>query len=128
MTKTKHNNIKKATAFNPVDIYVGNKVRFFRKITGLNQTELAQRLGLTFQQIQKYEKGENRISASRLYDITKIFNIPIDSLFPEKEEDIKVKYIYKQTYDLAKNYMNTLNEDERKLVDRLVEGLISNKG
>ena len=53
----------------PIDIYVGKRVRLRRKLLGLTQSDLANKLDITFQQIQKYEKGENRISASKLYEI-----------------------------------------------------------
>jgi len=54
---------------NPVDLHVGAKVRTRRKIVGFSQTELADAIGVTFQQVQKYERGANRISASKLWDI-----------------------------------------------------------
>lgn len=73
----------------PVDIYVGSRVRQRRKLLGLSQGELGDALGLTFQQIQKYERGANRIGASRLYQLSRILNVPIAFFFDSMPEDIK---------------------------------------
>ena len=66
---------------NPVDIYVGSKVKARRLILGLSQEELANAIGLTFQQVQKYERGTNRISVSRLVDICKVLKTSVDYFF-----------------------------------------------
>ncbi|MCK5517898.1 MAG: helix-turn-helix domain-containing protein [Alphaproteobacteria bacterium] len=63
---------------NPVDIYVGAKVKSRRLVLGLSQEDLAKSIGLTFQQVQKYERGINRISVSRLVDICRALKTPID--------------------------------------------------
>jgi transcriptional regulator with XRE-family HTH domain len=54
---------------NPIDLHVGSRIRLRRKILGVSQERLAESLGLTFQQVQKYERGSNRVSASKLYEI-----------------------------------------------------------
>lgn len=69
-----------------IDIYVGNRLRMRRTLLGLSQTELGQKLGLTFQQIQKYEQGLNRIGSSRLYELSKILKISIAYFFEDLEE------------------------------------------
>ena len=66
---------------NPVDIQVGAKVKSRRLILGLSQEELAKSIGLTFQQVQKYERGTNRISVSRLVEICKALKVPVDYFF-----------------------------------------------
>ncbi|MBI3441282.1 MAG: helix-turn-helix transcriptional regulator [Proteobacteria bacterium] len=66
---------------NPVDVYVGGRVKSRRLILGLSQEELAKAIGLTFQQVQKYERGTNRISVSRLVDIGRTLKAPIDFFF-----------------------------------------------
>ena len=71
---------------NPVDIHVGNRVRMYRTLKGLSQEKLGEALGLTFQQVQKYEKGLNRIGASRLWDISQVLETPI-ALFYEGISD-----------------------------------------
>ena len=65
---------------NPIDKYVGGRVRMRRLMIGMSQEALANQLGLTFQQVQKYEKGTNRVGAGRLPQIAQIFDIPIGSL------------------------------------------------
>jgi transcriptional regulator with XRE-family HTH domain len=66
------------------DVYVATRLRLFRQQRGLSQSDLAKKLGLTFQQIQKYEKGTNRIGAGRLFEIAEILKVPIEVLYPEK--------------------------------------------
>src|SRR3978361_808664 len=66
---------------NPVDKHVGSRVRMRRLMVGMSQERLGDALGLTFQQIQKYEKGTNRIGASRLQQISEILRIPVSFLF-----------------------------------------------
>lgn len=66
---------------NPIDQYVGSRVRMQRVLQGVSQEKLGQSLGLTFQQVQKYEKGTNRIGASRLQQIAKILNTPPSFFF-----------------------------------------------
>jgi transcriptional regulator with XRE-family HTH domain len=63
------------SAFNPIDVHVGARLRARRTLLGLSQTVVADSIGLTFQQLQKYEKGANRISASRLYDLSQILDV-----------------------------------------------------
>jgi transcriptional regulator with XRE-family HTH domain len=70
-----------AKAPNPVDKHVGSRVRMRRIMLGISQEKLGEGLGLTFQQIQKYEKGTNRIGASRLQQICDILRIPVSFLF-----------------------------------------------
>jgi transcriptional regulator with XRE-family HTH domain len=66
---------------NPIDIQVGNRVRIRRMLIGMSQERLGDLLGLTFQQVQKYEKGVNRIGAGRLYEVSRILNVPIDFFY-----------------------------------------------
>ena len=71
--------LKKAT--NPIDRHVGSRVRMQRMMLGMSQEKLGDAIGLTFQQVQKYEKGANRISASRLQHIAHILNVPVAFFF-----------------------------------------------
>jgi transcriptional regulator with XRE-family HTH domain len=66
---------------NPIDIQVGNRVRIRRMLIGMSQERLGDLLGLTFQQVQKYEKGVNRIGAGRLFEVSRILNVPIDFFY-----------------------------------------------
>ena len=66
---------------NPVDLHVGGRIRMRRRILGISQEKLADALGLTFQQVQKYERGANRVSASKLYEIARTLQAPITYFF-----------------------------------------------
>jgi transcriptional regulator with XRE-family HTH domain len=65
---------------NPVDLHVGGRIRMRRKLLGVSQERLADDLGLTFQQVQKYERGVNRVGASRLFDLSRVLDVPISFL------------------------------------------------
>ena len=73
---------------NPVDIHVGSRVRLRRMMIGMSQERLGEKLGLTFQQVQKYEKGANRIGASRLFAISKILEVPVEFFFQDMPDSI----------------------------------------
>ncbi len=66
---------------NAIDVEVGLRLRLLRRERGLSQSDLAQALGLTFQQVQKYEKGTNRISASKLWEAARFLSVPVSALF-----------------------------------------------
>lgn len=66
---------------NPVDLHVGARIRMRRKLLGVSQEKLAEQLGLTFQQVQKYERGANRVSASKLYEIARALEAPVAYFF-----------------------------------------------
>ena len=74
---------------NPIDLHVGAKVRLRRKFLGLSQESLGDSLELTFQQIQKYERGANRIGASRMYDLAHVLDVPVSFFFDDMPEDVK---------------------------------------
>jgi transcriptional regulator with XRE-family HTH domain len=67
----------------PVDIHVGTRLRQRRSLLGMSQTKLGQAVGLTFQQIQKYERGVNRMGSSRLYEFAKVLDVPVSFFFDE---------------------------------------------
>jgi transcriptional regulator with XRE-family HTH domain len=71
----------KKTGPNPIDKHVGSRVRVRRNMLGLTQEKIADAIGLTFQQVQKYEKGTNRISASRLHQLAGVLQVPIPFFF-----------------------------------------------
>ena len=68
---------------NPIDIHVGSRVRLRRNMLGMSQEKLGESLGITFQQIQKYEKGTNRVGASRLQAIATILAVPVSFFFDD---------------------------------------------
>jgi transcriptional regulator with XRE-family HTH domain len=77
----------RAARAHSVDVHVGARVRQRRKALGMNQMTLAQQLGLTFQQVQKYERGSNRISASKLFEIGTALQVPISFFFDGYKSD-----------------------------------------
>ena len=80
---------RKSDKPNPIDVHVGTRVRLRRTLLGMSQEKLGDALGLTFQQVQKYERGANRIGASRLYDLSRVLDVPVSFFF----DDIKAETI-----------------------------------
>ena len=76
---------RKSDKPNPIDVHVGSRVRLRRTLLGMSQEKLGEAIGLTFQQVQKYERGANRIGASRLYDLSRVLDVPVSFFF----DDIK---------------------------------------
>ena len=72
----------------PVDVHVGSRLRVRRTLLGMSQTTLGDAIGLTFQQMQKYEKGTNRISSSRLYDLARVLDVPIAYFFDDMSSEV----------------------------------------
>ncbi len=73
---------------NPVDVHVGSRVRLRRTLLGLSQEKLGEAVGLTFQQIQKYERGANRIGASRLFEFSRILDVPVSFFFDDMSDRV----------------------------------------
>ncbi len=76
----------------PIDTHVGGRVRLRRTMLGMSQDKLADSLGLTFQQIQKYEKGVNRIGASRVFEISRVLGVPIQFFYDDYDADTGRSY------------------------------------
>lgn len=95
---------------NPVDIHVGSRLRQRRALLNISQEKLAETVGLTFQQIQKYERGTNRVSASRLYQFSKILDIPVSYFFDKFIESTAPKPVGYTA--LADNEQDVLLNDE----------------
>ena len=70
---------------NPIDVHVGSRVRLRRNMLGLSQEKLGEAIGLTFQQVQKYERGANRIGASRLHDLSRVLDVPVSFFFDDTD-------------------------------------------
>ncbi len=92
----------------PVDVRVGRQVRLYRTVAGLSQTQLANAIGLTFQQVQKYERGSNRISASKLVRIAEVLGTPVPAFFegagdeaPEARDRIMLR---REAIELSRAY------------------------
>ncbi len=108
-----------------VDVHVGGRVKAGRTLIGMSQTELAKHFGLTFQQIQKYEKGINRIAASRLWQISLILGQPISWFFEgigkqkRKGDDLLAK---RETLQLVR-YLSACDPDVRKHLAAMINAV-----
>ena len=126
----------------PIDAHVGARVRLRRKLQGMTQAGLGDAIGLTFQQVQKYERGTNRISASRLYDLARVFDVPVDYFFedmpPEAAASSPTKgrgraqellsyepdpMTKRETLELVRAYYKIENADIRKRMRELTKAL-----
>jgi len=76
----------------PIDAHVGGRIRLRRTMMGMSQERLGEALGLTFQQVQKYERGVNRVGASRLFDLSRILDVPISFFFDDMPEPLAATY------------------------------------
>ena len=124
---------------NPTDIYVGSRIRMRRKMMGLSQERLGERLGITFQQIQKYEKGTNRVGASRLQAMSDALEVPVAFFFPEssssgpagvQEESATFMMDFMSTsegLDLTRAFIRIRSPKVRRKVVELVRALAEDK-
>src|SRR5579883_3316499 len=78
---------QKADRPNPIDVHVGSRVRLRRTLLGMSQEKLGDAIGLTFQQVQKYERGANRVGASRLFELSRVLDVPVSFFFDELDPD-----------------------------------------
>jgi transcriptional regulator with XRE-family HTH domain len=126
-----------AKARNPTDLHVGERVRMYRVKAGISQTALGQHLGITFQQVQKYEKGTNRIGASRLHQISEMLNIPVALLFDDLPgsrrngtENLLNEFVdFLRTtlgQRLVQGFMKIPDKNVRTHLVRLIEGIAEN--
>jgi transcriptional regulator with XRE-family HTH domain len=128
----------------PIDIHVGAKVRTRRSLLGMSQERLAAALGITFQQVQKYETGTNRMGASRLYNISRVLGVPVAYFFDgmalaisgaaslqvaEKSasNDLTTLLERKETVDLLRAYYAIDDETLRKHLLDIVKGFAKKK-
>ena len=116
--------------YNPIDVYVGSKLRFRRMEVALSQNILGKKTGITFQQIQKYEKGINRIGASRLYDFAQILKVSINYFFEgyndilnETLNDNTKDFNDKEVFNLIKAFSKIKDPNVRKSVIALAKSL-----
>lgn len=92
MVGTERKEVSKVTKRpNPIDVHVGSRVRLRRLLLGMSQEKLGEQLKLTFQQVQKYEKGVNRIGASRLHQISTILEVPVSYFFDDMDASAEVE-------------------------------------
>ena len=96
----------------PTDIHVGKRLRAQRILLGLSQEKLAAAVGLTFQQVQKYERGINRVSASRLYEFSKVLGVSVSYFFEGLEESENKNGLAEETSDFI-----TSDSENREILD-----------
>jgi transcriptional regulator with XRE-family HTH domain len=112
----------------PVDVHVGKRVRHRRWMLGMTQQQLADKVGIKFQQIQKYETGMNRISASRLWDISEAMDVSISFFFEGFDENVDARAgdaaavvgdltADKEAIELVRTYNSIPEEQRRRLFD-----------
>lgn len=115
----------------PVDVHVGKRIRHRRWLIGMTQQQLAEQVGIKFQQIQKYETGANRVSASRLWDIAEALDVPVSFFFEGIEEDAPVEAAEgatenkvpadlmgdKEALDLIRSYYSIPENQRRRLFE-----------
>jgi transcriptional regulator with XRE-family HTH domain len=107
----------------PVDLHVGQRVRQRRWLLGMTQQQLAEKVGIKFQQIQKYETGANRISSSRLWDISEVMDVPVSFFFEgldridEREAGKKNILENKEAFDLVRCYYAIPENQRKRLLD-----------
>jgi transcriptional regulator with XRE-family HTH domain len=132
------------TLSHPVDTHVGSRLRQRRALLGMSQTDLGNAVGLTFQQVQKYERGFNRISSSRLFEFAKVLDVPVEHFFdgmapstsgakrkpgrPKAadkagEPDLNTK---RETLELVRAYYKIRSKDLRSKTRELIEALAQN--
>ncbi|HAJ89478.1 MAG TPA: transcriptional regulator [Rhodospirillaceae bacterium] len=135
---------------NPVDVFVGQKLKARRNLIGMTQEKLAEATGITFQQVQKYEKGRNRLSASRIFQFSRVLNIPVayffegffssDTLiglqagFADNEQGVFESeadaaddvMLHKETIDLVRTYYTITDEKLRKDFLKMLKQMAKN--
>src|SRR5690606_3091701 len=125
---------------NPIDVHVGSRIRLRRNLLGMSQEKLGEGLGITFQQIQKYEKGTNRVGASRLQAISSLLGVPVSYFFedaptgaeapPGLAEDSATNYVVDflnsaEGLQLNRSFVKITDSKVRKRVIDLVKALSS---
>ena len=127
----------------PIDTHVGSRIRLRRTMMGLSQEKLADAVGITFQQVQKYENGSNRVGASRLYNISNVLDVPVDFFFEGYEEnsgpslmaaeesggmDMKKIMESRETVELLRCYYTIKDEAVRKKVFEMIKSIANTEG
>ena len=128
---------------NPIDVHVGSRIRLRRTLLGISQTTLAETIGLTFQQVQKYERGNNRVSSSRLVDLANALDVSVPFFFEEmsatvqgqtpamlmdvkklpKPDDEKDPMVKRETLELVRAYYRITDPAVRKRVFELTKAV-----
>lgn len=127
---------KRGEGPNPIDIHVGQRLRLRRTLLGLSQETLGEAVGITFQQLQKYERGANRISASRLFNLSQVLGVPVTFFFddlpvqdvetpvdePSETQEFE-SMARRETLELVRAYYRIPEETVRRRTFELVKAL-----
>lgn len=127
----------------PIDVHVGSRVRLRRTLLGMSQEKLGDALGLTFQQIQKYERGANRIGSSRLFKLSQILDVPVSFFFDDMPDEVEKvdkgfsespaepfeadKLSRRETLELVRAYYRITEPRVRKRMFELVKSIAQNE-
>ena len=125
-----------------IDVHVGERLRIRRKLLGLTQTHLAQAVGVTFQQVQKYERGTTRVSASRLYEFSQILNVRTGYFFDDMPDEVALDGVLgsvaptserermndHHTVELVESYYRIANPSLRDKLRMLIQMLAAEGG
>ncbi|MFM2043909.1 MAG: hypothetical protein RLY86_2485 [Pseudomonadota bacterium] len=126
---------KRGEGPNPIDIHVGARLRLRRTLLGLSQEVLGEAVGITFQQLQKYERGANRISASRLFNLSQVLGVPVNFFFedlptggPEATGEVSETQEFesmarRETLELVRAYYRIPEEHVRRRAFELIKAL-----
>jgi transcriptional regulator with XRE-family HTH domain len=126
---------------NFIDVHVGNRIRVRRQLIGMSQEKLGELLGITFQQVQKYEKGSNRISASRLFYAAKTLGVPVQFFFddlpgleaaggfgePREEDSVMSSLMNAEGVAIAKAFRDADSTAKRKLIAGMAKLIADSK-
>lgn len=138
---------RKSDKPSPIDVHVGSRVRLRRTLLGMSQEKLGQAIGLTFQQVQKYERGANRVGASRLYDLSRVLDVPVSFFFDDINPEVAASVadipnsihietpgrpdpdpmMRRETLELVRAYYRVLDPQTRRRIFDLVKA-IANSG
>jgi transcriptional regulator with XRE-family HTH domain len=114
---------------NPVDVLVGSRIRLLRKRRKMSQAELGKALGVTFQQVQKYENGKNRVGASRLHLVATTLDVPVSEFFTGAAETNRASFASKsvafdpQAFRIAEAFVKIVDKELRASLIDLVEAM-----
>ena len=104
----------------PIDVHVGSRIRLRRTLLGMSQKRLGEALGVTFQQVQKYESGVNHVVASRLFDLSRVLEVPIGFFFDDVPDVVLSR---RETLELIEAYYRILDPAVRQRVLDLIKSL-----
>ncbi len=99
-----------------IDEYIGNSMRCIRLVLGITQFELAKSIGITFQQLQKYENGTNRVSAATLASLSKVLKVPVSGFFPPQKK-LKKNVLNENRASLTNNFSSNANKEVFQIVE-----------